>query len=74
MTVEVIGWNKGLLVISAIRFFMESGKLGLADSKRKVEEILDGESVQFSLTGCQKEEAEEELRRLGLIFEWVDED
>jgi hypothetical protein len=46
--IRLDGWSQGAETISAIRLLQQASSLGLAESKRSVEHVLEGGAVEFT--------------------------
>jgi ribosomal protein L7/L12 len=68
--VVITGWRPGLLKVSMTTTIREHTELGLAESKRVTDRVLDGESVVLpSCSAAAADALAAELARLGAVVE-----
>lgn len=72
--IRMQGWRNGAQTISAIRALTETTTLGLAESKRSIEEVLGGGVFETNVReGKSPEELVRMLRDFGFEARVVDE-
>ena len=72
-TVRITGWRPGLKKISMTHAIRRSSALGLADAKSCTDRVLDGETVDVSVSEVAvARELAEELQALGAVADVVD--
>lgn len=65
-TVRITGWRKGLQKISMTKAIQRSAALGLADAKSCTDRVLNGETVDVSVSDARvARELAQELQALG---------
>ena len=71
--VRISGWKKGATTVSAIKALQEATSLGLVDSKRHIEAVLDGKVVDVTPSaGASSEELVAKLRDNGFLSSVVE--
>lgn len=69
-TVKITGWTVGAKTISAIAEVRDAAGLGLAESKRLIEEVFDGATVVLPIADeRQAERCASALRDCGFVVE-----
>lgn len=69
--IRLTGWRPGLSTISLVDLIRQATGCGLAEGKRKMEELLDGQVVDLPVASSEIEEIRLRLDSLGVHYQVI---